>query len=112
MQQCLVKKNKILLVLRWRRCRNLGPANANSVTVSATFYDLDDKVVDTDYAFTKVETIPPGKKASFEISILSDKKYKKCRIKYSKQRIHTFRYSGFMIGSNHHGAASKRSQGS
>ena len=47
---------------------NLGPANANSVTVSATFYDLDHKVVDTDYAFTNLETIPPGKKASFEIS--------------------------------------------
>ena len=73
MQQCLVKKKQDTLGFKVvGDVTNLGPANANSVTVSATFYDLDHKVVDTDYAFTNLETIPPGKKASFEISILSD----------------------------------------
>ena len=47
---------------------NLGLDDANSVKVSGIFYDKSHNVVATDYAYTEVDPIPPGRKAPFELS--------------------------------------------
>jgi hypothetical protein len=50
---------------------NNGQDDATSVTVSGIFYDKNHKVLDTDYTYTKPDTIEPGQKAPFELSIFS-----------------------------------------
>src|SRR6266508_738721 len=51
---------------------NQGQEDANSVRVSAIFYDKDHKVVDVDYTYTKPDIISPNKKAPFESSFYTD----------------------------------------
>lgn len=51
---------------------NQGENAANSVKVSAIFYDNDHKVVNTDYVFTNPDIISPNKKAPFEFSFYTD----------------------------------------
>jgi hypothetical protein len=47
---------------------NQGKNDANSVKVSAIFYDKNHKVVDADYTYTNPDIISPNKKAPFEFS--------------------------------------------
>ncbi len=51
---------------------NQGENAANSVKVSAIFYDNEHKVVNTDYVFTNPDIINPNKKAPFEFSFYTD----------------------------------------
>ena len=51
---------------------NQGENAANSVKVSAIFYDEKHKVIDTDYVFTNPDIISPNKKAPFEFSFYRD----------------------------------------
>jgi hypothetical protein len=51
---------------------NQGKNAANSVKVSAIFYDNEHKVVNTDYVFTNPDIINPNKKAPFEFSFYTD----------------------------------------
>jgi hypothetical protein len=51
---------------------NQGENAANSVKVSAIFYDAKHKVVNTDYVFTNPDIINPNKKAPFEFSFYTD----------------------------------------
>jgi hypothetical protein len=51
---------------------NRGENAANSVKVSAIFYDNEHKVVNTDYVFTNPDIINPNKKAPFEFSFYTD----------------------------------------
>ena len=51
---------------------NQGENAANSVKVSAIFYDNEHKVIDTDYVFTNPDIINPNKKAPFEFSFYTD----------------------------------------
>jgi len=51
---------------------NQGKNDANSVKVSAIFYDEKHKVIDTDYGFTNPDKISPNKKAPFEFSFYVD----------------------------------------
>jgi hypothetical protein len=51
---------------------NQGENAANSVKVSAIFYDNEHKVIDTDYVFTNPDIISPNKKAPFEFSFYTD----------------------------------------
>jgi len=51
---------------------NQGENAANSVKVSAIFYDEKPKVIDTDYVFTNPDIISPNKKAPFEFSFYVD----------------------------------------
>jgi len=51
---------------------NQGQEDANSVRVSAIFYDKDHKVVDVDYTYTKPDIISANKKAPFESSFYTD----------------------------------------
>ena len=47
---------------------NHGQNAANSVKVSAIFYDNEHKVVDTDYVYTNPDVINSNRKAPFEFS--------------------------------------------
>lgn len=47
---------------------NQGENAANSVKVSAIFYDNKHRVIDTDYTYTNPDIIGPNKKAPFEFS--------------------------------------------
>jgi len=51
---------------------NQGQDDANSVKVSAIFYDKNHKVVDADYVYTNPDIIGPNKKAPFEFSFYTD----------------------------------------
>ena len=51
---------------------NQGENAANSVKVSAIFYDNEHKVINTDYVFTNPDIISPNKKAPFEFSFYTD----------------------------------------
>ena len=51
---------------------NQGKNAANSVKVSAIFYDNEHKVINTDYVFTNPDIISPNKKAPFEFSFYTD----------------------------------------
>jgi hypothetical protein len=51
---------------------NQGENAANSVKVSAIFYDYEHKMINTDYVFTNPDIISPNKKAPFEFSFNTD----------------------------------------
>ena len=51
---------------------NQGENAANSVKVSAIFYDNEHRVIDTDSVFTNPDIISPNKKAPFEFSFYTD----------------------------------------
>jgi hypothetical protein len=53
--------------------QNNGSGTAKFVEVSATLYDSNNKVVGTEFTFTKPRDIEPGQKAPFEITVGTDK---------------------------------------
>jgi hypothetical protein len=53
--------------------QNNGSETAKFVEVSATLYDSNNKVIGTEFAFTKPSEIEPGQKAPFEITVGTDK---------------------------------------
>jgi hypothetical protein len=69
---------------------NQGKNNANSVKVSAIFYDEEHKVIDTDYVYTNPDIISPNKKAPFEFSFYLDNPEK---IKYMAFNVQSDEYS-------------------
>jgi len=69
---------------------NPGKNAANSVKVSAIFYDSEHKVIDTDYVFTNPDIISPNKKAPFEFSFYTDNPEK---IKFMAFNVQSDEYS-------------------
>ena len=69
---------------------NQGENTANSVKVSAIFYDNEHKVINTDYVFTNPDIINPNKKAPFEFSFYADSPEK---IKYMAFNVQSDEYS-------------------
>lgn len=69
---------------------NQGENTANSVKVSAIFYDSEHKVINTDYVFTNPDIINPNKKAPFEFSFYTDSPEK---IKYMAFNVQSDEYS-------------------
>ena len=53
--------------------QNNGQQTAKFVEVSATLYDSNNKVIGTEFTFTKPSDIEPGQKAPFEITVDTDK---------------------------------------
>jgi hypothetical protein len=53
--------------------QNNGPETAKFVEVSATLYDSNNKVIDTESTFTKPIDIDTGQKAPFGITVGIDK---------------------------------------
>jgi hypothetical protein len=53
--------------------QNNGQQTAKFVEVSATLYDSNNKVIGTEFIFTKPRDIDPGQKAPFEITVDTDK---------------------------------------
>jgi hypothetical protein len=69
---------------------NQGENAANSVKVSAIFYDNENKVINTDYVFTNPDIISPNKKAPFEFSFYTDNPEK---IKFMAFNVQSDEYS-------------------
>jgi hypothetical protein len=53
--------------------QNNGSETAKFVEVSATLYGSNNKVIRTEFTFTKPSEIVPGQKAPFEITVGTDK---------------------------------------
>ena len=53
--------------------QNNGQQTAKFVEISATLYDSNNKVIGTEFTFTKPSDIEPGQKAPFEITVGTDK---------------------------------------